>query len=156
MVEGSMPLRFGLNIFKNDRVGYYANKENISATLGIAGLPPKPPLAWGMPNFNLSNGITSGLGSRDPFVTRDTTFQWMDNPRHGTRPRCFVKFCAFRVGLQAVSAPRVPPTLESTTGSGGHRARLCRASANLQIRLPAREASCPLSNPTLSQCDDTR
>jgi hypothetical protein len=71
--------RFGLNIFKNDRVGYYANKENISAELGIQGLAPKPSLAWGMPNFNLTNGLVSGVGSSDPFVTRDTTFQWMDN-----------------------------------------------------------------------------
>jgi hypothetical protein len=71
--------RFGLNIFKNDRVGYYANKQDISSTLGIQGLPPDPPLAWGMPSFALSDGITSGLGSSDPEVVRDTVLQAIDN-----------------------------------------------------------------------------
>jgi hypothetical protein len=71
--------RFGLNIFKNDRVGYYANKQDISSTLGIQGLAPDPPLAWGMPSFGLSNGIGSGLGSSDPEIVRDTVLQGMDN-----------------------------------------------------------------------------
>jgi len=72
--------RFGLSIFKNDKVGYYAGKQDIGATLGIGGLPPaEAPLAWGVPTFGLANGLSSGLSSSDPFVLRDTTFQWMDN-----------------------------------------------------------------------------
>jgi Carboxypeptidase regulatory-like domain/TonB dependent receptor len=72
--------RFGLNIFKNDRVGYYAGKKDIGATLGIGGLPPAlDTLAWGLPTIGLANGISSGISSSDPFVLRDTTFQWMDN-----------------------------------------------------------------------------
>src|SRR4029077_8149982 len=43
-------------------------------------LPPaQTPLAWGMPSFGLANGLTSGTGSSNPFILRDTTFQILDN-----------------------------------------------------------------------------
>ncbi|MBI3693626.1 MAG: carboxypeptidase regulatory-like domain-containing protein [Acidobacteria bacterium] len=70
--------RFAWNQFNNDLVGYFANTRDVEAGLAIPGLFAASPLAYGVPAIGLGGGI-SGFGGVTPWVTRDDTFQFMDN-----------------------------------------------------------------------------
>ncbi len=70
--------RFAWNQFNNDLVGYFANNTNVQSALGINGLFAASPLAYGVPAIGLGGGISS-FGGVTPWVTRDDTFQFMDN-----------------------------------------------------------------------------
>src|SRR4051794_10911648 len=70
--------RFAWNQFNNDLVGYYANTKNVQADLGINGLYAASPLAYGPPAITLGGGVNS-FGGVTPWVTRNNTFQFMDN-----------------------------------------------------------------------------
>ena len=70
--------RFGYNQFQNDRVGHFAFERDISSELGIVGLQAANPASWGFPNIGLGHGV-DGFSENDPFITRDHTFQWVDN-----------------------------------------------------------------------------
>src|SRR4051794_7552884 len=70
--------RFAWNQFNNDLVGYYANTKNVQADLGINGLYAASPLAYGPPAVTLGGGVNS-FGGVTPWVTRNNTFQFMDN-----------------------------------------------------------------------------
>ncbi|HZT33468.1 MAG TPA: TonB-dependent receptor [Bryobacteraceae bacterium] len=70
--------RFAWNQFNNDLAGYFANTRNVQAGLGINGLFAASPLAYGVPAIDLGGGINS-FGGVTPWITRDDTFQFMDN-----------------------------------------------------------------------------
>lgn len=70
--------RFAWGQFHNDLVSIYANKRNIQGELGVDGLFALSPLGYGVPAIGLTQGLTS-FGGPTPFITRDDTFQWMDN-----------------------------------------------------------------------------
>ncbi len=70
--------RVSWNQFNNDLVGYFANSQNVQATLGITGLFAPSPLAYGLPAITLGGGV-SNFGGVTPWVTRDDMFQFMDN-----------------------------------------------------------------------------
>ncbi len=70
--------RFNWNQFNNDLVGYYANGRDVEAALNIVGLFAASPLAYGVPAIGLGQGINS-FGGVTPWVTRDDTFQFLDN-----------------------------------------------------------------------------
>lgn len=70
--------RFAWNQFNNDLVGYFANQRDVQADLKIPGLFSTSPLAFGVPAIGLGGGI-NGFGGVTPWVTRDNTFQAMDN-----------------------------------------------------------------------------
>jgi hypothetical protein len=68
-------VRFGWNQFNNDLVGYYSNKENVGATLGIQGLVAPAPTAWGLPSWG---GNFAYPSSPNPWVLRDDSFQLVE------------------------------------------------------------------------------
>jgi hypothetical protein len=70
--------RFGWNNFENDRVGYFANNRDIAKELNIVGLQAANPASFGVPAIGLGNGV-AGFGGGDPWVTRNHTFQVLDN-----------------------------------------------------------------------------
>ncbi len=70
--------RFAWNEFFNDLVGYYANTRDVEAELKIPGLFAASPLAYGVPAIGLGGGV-AGFGGVTPWVTRNHTFQLMDN-----------------------------------------------------------------------------
>jgi len=70
--------RFAWNQFNNDLVGYFANIRDVEAGLKIPGLFSSSPLAYGVPAIGLGGGVNS-FGGVTPWVTRDDTFQLMDN-----------------------------------------------------------------------------
>jgi hypothetical protein len=70
--------RFAWNQFNNDLVGYFANTRDVEADLKIPGLFSSSPLAYGVPAIGLGGGVSS-FGGVTPWVTRDDTFQFMDN-----------------------------------------------------------------------------
>ncbi len=70
--------RFGYNQFQNDRVGYFTFVRDVSSELGIVGLSAFGAASWGFPNIGLGHGV-SGFSENDPFITRNHTFQLMDN-----------------------------------------------------------------------------
>src|SRR5258707_515030 len=70
--------RFAWNQFNNDLVGYFANTRDVEADLKIPGLFSASPLAYGVPAIGLGGGVNS-FGGVTPWVTRDDTFQFMDN-----------------------------------------------------------------------------
>ena len=70
--------RFGWNNFNNDVVRYYAFKRDVAAELKMPGLNAIDPSAYGVPSVSVGNGI-SGFGGGDPWVTRNHTFQYLDN-----------------------------------------------------------------------------
>ncbi len=70
--------RFGWNNFNNDRLGHFAGIRNVASELGIIGLSPANPESWGVPAIGLGNGLNS-FGGGEPFVTRNHTFQFLDN-----------------------------------------------------------------------------
>ncbi len=72
--------RFGYTQFQNDNLFRYANERNVTAELGIAGLPVPVQAAWGTPSIGLGLGL-SGFGEpvNGPFVERSHIFQALDN-----------------------------------------------------------------------------
>jgi hypothetical protein len=70
--------RFGYNHFSNDRLGHFAGIRNVASELNIVGLTPANPQSWGVPAIGLGNGL-NGFGGGEPFVTRNHTFQFLDN-----------------------------------------------------------------------------
>ena len=70
--------RFGFNQFNNDLAGYFANGQNVGGALGIVGLFTNDPLAYGLPAIGLGGGVV-GFGGVTPWITRNTTFQFMDD-----------------------------------------------------------------------------
>ncbi len=70
--------RFGWSQFNNTKAGFFANKFNLQASLGIDGLHAGGPSAYGVPAIGLSEGINS-FGGVEPYVTRDDLFQWVDS-----------------------------------------------------------------------------
>jgi hypothetical protein len=70
--------RFAWDQFNNDLDGYFANKTDVQAGLGINGLFAPSPLAYGVPAIDLGGGVNS-FGGVTPWITRDDTFQFMDN-----------------------------------------------------------------------------
>ena len=70
--------RFAWNQFNNDLDGYFAGKTNVQATLGVTGLFAPSPLAYGVPNVALGGGVSS-FGGVTPWITRNDTFQLLDN-----------------------------------------------------------------------------
>lgn len=70
--------RVSWNQFNNDLVGYFANQRDIQADLKIPGLFSSSPLAFGVPAIGLGGGINS-FGGVTPWVTRNNSFQFMDN-----------------------------------------------------------------------------
>src|SRR5262249_29550301 len=70
--------RFGWNNFQNDKVGVLAFKRDIAGELKVPGFAAIAPSAYGVPAVGLSQGI-SGFGGNDPWVTRNHTFQLLDN-----------------------------------------------------------------------------
>jgi len=70
--------RVSWNQFNNDFVGFYANQRDIQGDLRIPGLFAPSPLAYGVPAIGLGGGI-SGFGGVTPWVTRNNSFQFMDN-----------------------------------------------------------------------------
>jgi len=70
--------RFGFNQFNNANIGHFAQITDVVSQFGIIGLASSVPAAWGVPTVSLVNGLTS-LSDTDPYVTRDSTFQWIDD-----------------------------------------------------------------------------
>jgi hypothetical protein len=70
--------RFAWDQFNNDLVGVYANTTNVQALLGVTGLFAPSPLAYGVPGVGLGEGVAS-YGGVTPWVTRNDTFQGLDN-----------------------------------------------------------------------------
>src|SRR5690606_24200076 len=70
--------RVSWNQFRNDLIGYFGNNENVQEFLNINGLFAASPLAYGLPEINLGNGL-SGFGGVTPWVTRNNAFQFADN-----------------------------------------------------------------------------
>ena len=70
--------RVSWNQFNNDLVGYFANQRDVQADLKIPGLTSSSPLAYGVPAIGLGGGV-SGFGGVTPWVTRNNSFQFMDN-----------------------------------------------------------------------------
>lgn len=70
--------RFAWDQFNNDLAGYFANTTNIQEGLGIDGLFAPSPLAYGVPAIDLGGGVSS-FGGVTPWITRNDTFQFMDN-----------------------------------------------------------------------------
>ena len=70
--------RFGYNQFRNDKVGYHAFVRDVATELGIPGLKSINEASWGYPDLGLANGL-SGSSEPNPYVTRNHTFQWVDN-----------------------------------------------------------------------------
>ncbi len=71
-------LRVGYNHFSNDRLGHFAGIRDVADELDIVGLNPANPASWGVPAIGLGNGLNS-FGGGEPFVTRNHTFQVLDN-----------------------------------------------------------------------------
>jgi hypothetical protein len=71
--------RFAWNQFRNDTAGYYANKEDIQATLGIKGLFSFGPLSYGLPAVSISHSVTGPGAGGTPWITRNNTFQFLDS-----------------------------------------------------------------------------
>ncbi|MBL8235808.1 MAG: TonB-dependent receptor [Bryobacterales bacterium] len=80
IVSGSLvnEVRLSWNQFNNDLVGYFANQRDVQADLKIPGLFSSSPLAFGVPAIGLGGGI-NGFGGVTPWVTRNNSFQFMDN-----------------------------------------------------------------------------
>ncbi len=70
--------RFAVNQFKNDLAGYFAGTRDVVGELKIPGLFSAGPLAYAVPGIGLGQGVT-GFGGLNPWITRDATFQFMDN-----------------------------------------------------------------------------
>ena len=70
--------RFGWNNFNNDKVGILAYKRDVAKELKIPGFTAIDPSAYGVPSIGIGQGI-SGFGGNDPWVTRNHTFQFLDN-----------------------------------------------------------------------------
>jgi len=71
-------LRFGYNQFQNNKVGYNSFIRDVTTQLGIPGLKSITAASWGFPDIGLGNGL-SGNSEPNPYVTRNHTFQLMDN-----------------------------------------------------------------------------
>jgi hypothetical protein len=69
--------RFAVNHFTNLLVDDNAFKNNVAGNLGIIGYPNVGPEAWGVPTYSFTG--FSGYSESDPAVTRDTSFQAVDN-----------------------------------------------------------------------------
>ena len=70
--------RVSWNQFNNDLVGYFANQRDVQTDLKIPGLFSSSPLAYGVPAIGLGGGISS-FGGVTPWVSRNNSFQFMDN-----------------------------------------------------------------------------
>ena len=70
--------RVSWNQFNNDLVGYFANGRDVQSDLKIPGLFSSSPLAYGVPAIGLGGGV-NGFGGVTPWVTRNNSFQFMDN-----------------------------------------------------------------------------
>ncbi|MDQ1469915.1 MAG: hypothetical protein QOJ99_1395, partial [Bryobacterales bacterium] len=70
--------RVAWNQFNNDLAGYFAGTTDVQASLGINGLFAPSPLAFGPPAVGLGQGISS-FGGVTPWITRNNTFQFLDN-----------------------------------------------------------------------------
>ena len=70
--------RFGVSRFTNDYGNELAFKRDVISELGIPGLVPQAPDAWGSPAITLT-GLSSFGTATDGWTTRAITFQWVDN-----------------------------------------------------------------------------
>lgn len=71
--------RFAWNQFNNFEDGYYANKVNVQATLGIKGLVAiGGPITWGLPSVTFGGGLSGFGGGNGPYQTNDNTFQGLE------------------------------------------------------------------------------
>jgi hypothetical protein len=70
--------RFAWAQFNNDLVSTFAYQRNVQSELGVDGLSALGAITYGVPGIGLAQGVT-GFGGPTPWITRDNTFQWLDN-----------------------------------------------------------------------------
>ncbi|HEX4164866.1 MAG TPA: TonB-dependent receptor [Bryobacteraceae bacterium] len=71
--------RFGYSALYNQIAQQLAGVENVNAELGIP-LPLATPNEWGVPQFNLANGLTTfGNTTNGPYITNDKIIEGVDN-----------------------------------------------------------------------------
>lgn len=67
--------------------------RNVSAALGMAGIAPPDPAAWGIPNISIGPFSQFGDSTNGPFVSNNHIFQFVDN-MSWTKGRHAVRFGA--------------------------------------------------------------
>jgi hypothetical protein len=72
-------VRFGANKFFNDVVRFWSFRRDVAAELKMPGLNAIDPSAYGPPSVSVGNGLSAPAGGGDPWVTRNRTFQLLDN-----------------------------------------------------------------------------
>lgn len=82
---------FGFSGYSNEVLSPFANKTDVTEQLGISLFQPLPPVAWGVPEVNITgfNGFATNVNA--PYTVHEQTFQWTDNVSwtHGTHTTTF-------------------------------------------------------------------
>jgi len=71
--------RFGYSQFNNADLPYYSGILNASGSVGIGGLPPLPPISWGLPSVSYQEYTGFGDTVQSPSVMRNGIFQGVEN-----------------------------------------------------------------------------
>ena len=72
-------LRLGYNYFFNSLGRELAFERDVVSELGIPGVTPGPPIAWGIPAIGISGYDGFGDDSEGPYVNKNHTYQLADN-----------------------------------------------------------------------------
>jgi len=71
--------RFGFNSFYNTFGRELAFERDVVSELGIPGITPGPPEAWGIPAIGISGFAGFGDNTEGPYTNRNKTFEFTDN-----------------------------------------------------------------------------
>jgi Carboxypeptidase regulatory-like domain len=72
-------LRLGYNYFFNSLGRELAFERDVVTELGIPGVTPGPPIAWGIPSIGIAGYSGFGDDSEGPYVNKNHTYQLADN-----------------------------------------------------------------------------
>jgi hypothetical protein len=72
-------LRLGYNYFFNSLGRELAFERDVVTELGIPGVAPGPPIAWGIPSIGVAGYSGFGDDSEGPYVNKNHTYQVVDN-----------------------------------------------------------------------------
>ena len=71
--------RFGFNSFYNTLGRELAFERDVVSELGIPGVTPGPPEAWGIPSIGISGYNGFGDSTEGPYTNRNKVFEFTDN-----------------------------------------------------------------------------
>jgi len=139
-------LRLGYNYFFNSLGRELAFERDVVTELGIPGVAPGPPIAWGIPSIGISGYAGFGDDSEGPYVNKNHTYQLTDNfswtkGKHSFRFGGELRKDQYnQVGNQfARGSFGFEPTASATPAGGGHSfadfllgyCKRCEASVSL-------------------------